>query len=159
MTDKTVKKTLLYPPNPNPQTKYFRLPHTHTFITIYNKKQQPKHNPHLQLISQHLSPLQLQFKTHILHYSNHSFNHLHIFKPPSTTLQKINHQPILYTFLHQQTISPKLTTNTNYKFKNLIKQISPLHLTQLIKSTLKPNQKQFQNHIHFSLSHFQFSLH
>ncbi|WP_398572961.1 replication initiation protein, partial [Staphylococcus epidermidis] len=144
ITHKPLNKTLFYPPHPKPQTKYFPLPHTHTFITIYNKKQQPKHNPHLQLISHHLSPLQIQLKTHILHYSNHSFNHLHIFKPHSTSPQKLNQQPILYILIHQQPKSPQFNKTTKYKYKNLIKQISPVHLTQLIKSTLKQNEKQLQ---------------
>ncbi|AVL78665.1 replication initiation protein, partial (plasmid) [Staphylococcus cohnii] len=46
--------------------------------------------------------------------------------------------------------------NTKYKFKNLIKEISPVDLTELMKSTLKANEKQLQKQIDFWLSDFEF---
>jgi len=45
----------------------------------------------------------------------------------------------------------KLSKNTKYKFKNLIKEISPVDLTELMKLTLKANEKQLQKQIDFWL--------
>ncbi|MEC1049107.1 replication initiation protein, partial [Bacillus safensis] len=36
-----------------------------------------------------------------------------------------------------------------YKYKNLIKEISPVDLTELMKSTLRENEKQLQKQIEF----------
>ena len=45
---------------------------------------------------------------------------------------------------------------TKSKYKNLIKEISPVDLTELMKSTLKANEKQLQKQIDFWLSDFEF---
>ncbi|PXA05923.1 replication initiation protein, partial [Staphylococcus pseudintermedius] len=45
---------------------------------------------------------------------------------------------------------------TKYKYKKLIKEISPIDLTDLMKMTLKENEKQLQKQIDFWLSDFQF---
>lgn len=43
----------------------------------------------------------------------------------------------------------KLSKNTKYKFKNLIKEISPVDLTELMKLSLKENEDLLQKHIEF----------
>ncbi|MDK9850644.1 replication initiation protein, partial [Staphylococcus equorum] len=50
----------------------------------------------------------------------------------------------------------KLSRNTKYKFKKMIKEISPIDLTDLMKSTLKANEKQLQKQIEFWQSEFRF---
>ncbi len=42
------------------------------------------------------------------------------------------------------------------KYKNLIKEISPVDLTDLMKSTLKANEKQLQKQIDFWQHEFKF---
>ncbi len=49
-----------------------------------------------------------------------------------------------------------LSRNTNYKFKNLIKEISPVDLNDLIKLTLKENEKQLQKQNDFWQREFRF---
>ncbi|MFM0829645.1 replication initiation protein, partial [Staphylococcus epidermidis] len=43
----------------------------------------------------------------------------------------------------------ELNKRTKYKYKNLIKEISPVDLTELMKSTLRENEKQLQKQIEF----------
>ena len=43
----------------------------------------------------------------------------------------------------------KLERRTKNKYKNLIQEISPIDLTDLMKSTLKANEKQLQKQIEF----------
>ena len=53
---------------------------------------------------------------------------LHILKPAWTTLEKINEQAMVYTLLHEESMWGKLSRNTKYKFKNLIKEIFKMNL-------------------------------
>ncbi|HAZ1126049.1 TPA: replication initiation protein, partial [Enterococcus faecium] len=46
--------------------------------------------------------------------------------------------------------------NTKTKFKKLIREISPIDLTELMKSTLKANEKQLQKQIDFWQREFRF---
>ncbi|PUZ30787.1 replication initiation protein, partial [Staphylococcus arlettae] len=50
----------------------------------------------------------------------------------------------------------KLERRTKNKYKKLIKEISPIDLTDLMKSTLKANEKQLQKQIVFWQSEFSF---
>ncbi len=50
----------------------------------------------------------------------------------------------------------KLSKNTKTKFKKMIREISPIDLTELMKSTLKANEKQLQKQIDFWQREFRF---
>ncbi|EWR71985.1 TPA: replication initiation factor domain-containing protein, partial [Staphylococcus aureus] len=156
MTDKTVKKTVLYGRNGKPETKYFGVRDSDRFIRIYNKKQERKDNADVEVMSEHLWRVEVELKRDMVDYWNDCFNDLHILKPAWTTLEKINEQAMVYTLLHEESMWGKLSRNTKYKFKNLIKEISPVDLTELMKSTLKANEKQLQKQIDFWLSDFEF---
>ncbi|MFI6127920.1 replication initiation protein, partial [Staphylococcus pasteuri] len=61
-----------------------------------------------------------------------------------------------YTLLHEESMWGKLSKNTKTKFKKLIREISPIDLTELMKSTLKANEKQLQKQIDFWQREFRF---
>ncbi|MGW7945794.1 replication initiation factor domain-containing protein [Staphylococcus xylosus] len=151
MTDKSVKKTIFYGRNGKPETKYFGVRDSDRFIRIYNKKQERKDNADIEVISEHLWRVEIELKRDMVDYWNDCFNDLHILKPAWTTLEKINEQAMVYTLLHEESMWGKLSKNTKYKFKNLIKEISPVDLTELMKLTLKANEKQLQKQIDFWL--------
>ncbi|HGC6024922.1 TPA: replication initiation protein, partial [Enterococcus faecium] len=69
------------------------------------------------------------------------------------TLQQ---NPMVYTLLHEESMWGKLSKNTKTKFKKLIREISPIDLTELMKSTLKANEKQLQKQIDFWQREFRF---
>ena len=58
--------------------------------------------------------------------------------------------------LHEESMWGKLSKNTKTKFKKLIREISPIDLTELMKSTLKANEKQLQKQIDFWQREFRF---
>ncbi|MCW1085557.1 replication initiation protein, partial [Streptococcus anginosus] len=58
--------------------------------------------------------------------------------------------------LHEESMWGKLSKNTKTKFKKLIKEISPVDLTELMKLTLKENEKQLQKQIDFWQREFKF---
>ncbi|HDL0876097.1 TPA: replication initiation protein, partial [Enterococcus faecium] len=76
--------------------------------------------------------------------------------PAWATLEKINEQAMVYTLLHEESMWGKLSKNTKTKFKKLIREISPIDLTELMKSTLKANEKQLQKQIDFWQREFRF---
>lgn len=151
MTDKAVKKTIFYGRDGKPETKYFGVRDSDRFIRIYNKKQERKDNADIEIDSEHLWRIEIELKRNMVDYWNNCFTDLHILKPAWTTLEKINEQAMVYTLLHEESMWGKLSRNTKYKFRNLIKEISPIDLTELMKSTLKENEKQLQRHINFWL--------
>lgn len=89
-------------------------------------------------------------------YWNDCFNDLHILQPNWTLLKKVNEQAMVYMLIHEEGKWGELNKRTKYKYKKLIKEISPIDLTDLMKMTLKENEKQLQKQIDFWLSDFQF---
>lgn len=156
MTDKAVKKTVFYGTNGMPETKYFGVRDSDRFIRIYNKKKERKDNADVEVMSEHLWRVEIELKRDMVDYWNDCFNDLHILKPAWTTLEKINEQAMVYTLLHEESMWGKLSRNTKYKFKKMIKEISPIDLTELMKSTLKANEKQLQKQIEFWQREFRF---
>ncbi|NGW81447.1 replication initiation protein, partial [Staphylococcus aureus] len=77
------------------------------------------------------------------------FNDLHILKPDWKTIQRTSDRAMLFMLLSEEEEWGKLERRTKNKYKNLIKEISPIDLTDLMKSTLKANEKQLQKQIEF----------
>lgn len=107
-------------------------------------------------MSEHLWRVKVELKRDMVDYWNDCFNDLHILKPAWATLEKINEQAMVYTLLHEESMWGKLSKNTKTKFKKLIREISPIDLTELMKSTLKANEKQLQKQIDFWQREFRF---
>ncbi len=152
MSDKSLKKTIFYGRNGKPETKYFGVRDSDRYIRIYNKKQERKDNADIEVTSEHLWRIEIELKRDMVDHWNDCFDDLHILKPAWTTLEKVNEQAMVYTLLHEESMWGKLSKNTKYKFKKLIKEISPIDLTDLMKLTLKNNEKQLQKQIDFWLS-------
>ena len=149
MTDKAVKKTVFYGRDGKPETKYFGVRDSDRFIRIYNKKQERKDNADVEVMSDHLWRVEIELKRDMVDYWNDCFNDLHILKPDWTSPEKLNEQAMVYMLIHEEGKWGELNKRTKYKYKNLIKEISPVDLTELMKSTLKENEKQLQKQIEF----------
>ena len=149
MTDKSVKKTIFYGLNGKPETKYFGVRDSDRFIRIYNKKQERKDNADIEINSEHLWRVEIELKRNMVDYWNDCFNDLHILKPDWKTIQRTSDRAMLFMLLSEEEEWGKLERRTKNKYKNLIKEISPIDLTDLMKSTLKANEKQLQKQIEF----------
>ncbi|PUZ30638.1 replication initiation protein, partial [Staphylococcus arlettae] len=75
---------------------------------------------------------------------NGCFDDLHILKPDYTTIEKATERHTIMALLFDENEWGKLERRTKNKYKKLIKEISPIDLTDLMKSTLKANEKQLQ---------------
>ncbi|MGW7796984.1 replication initiation factor domain-containing protein [Staphylococcus xylosus] len=156
MTDKAVKKTIFYGRNGKPETKYFGVRDSDRFIRIYNKKQERKDNADVEIMSEHLWRVEIELKRDMVDYWNDCFNDLHILKPDYTMINKTSERHTVMALLFDESEWGKLNRNTKYKFKRIFKEISPIDLTDLMKRTLKANEKQLQKQINFWQREFKF---
>ena len=156
MTDKAVKKTIFYGRNGKPETKYFGVRDSNRFIRIYNKKQERKDNADAEVMSEHLWRVEIELKRDMVDYWNDCFSDLHILQPDWKTIQRTADRAIVFMLLSDEEEWGKLHRNSRTKYKNLIKEISPVDLTDLMKSTLKANEKQLQKQIDFWQHEFKF---
>lgn len=155
MTDKAVKKTIFYGRDGKPETKYFGVRDSDRFIRIYNKKQERKDND-VEVISEHLWRVEIELKRDMVDMWNDCFNDLHILKPDYTKVSKTSERHTVMALLYDESEWGKLNRNTKYKFKKIFKEISPVDLTDLMKSTLKANEKQLQKQLDFWQHKFNF---
>ncbi len=149
MTDKAVKKTVFYGRDGKPETKYFGVRDSDRFIRIYNKKQERKDNADVEVMSDHLWRVEIELKRDMVDYWNDCFNDLHILKPDWKIIERTSDRAIVFMLLNDEEEWGKIHRNSRTKYKNLIKEISPVDLTELMKSTLKENEKQLQKQIEF----------
>lgn len=152
MTDKSVKKTILYGRNGKPETKYFGVRDSDRFIRIYNKKQERKDNADIEIISEHLWRVEIELKRDMVDYWNDCFNDLHILKPDYSTIDKAPDRHTIMALLFDESEWGKLERKKKYRMKKLMTEISTIDLTDLMKLTLKENEKQLQKQINFWLS-------
>ena len=156
MSDKAVKKTIFYGRNGKPETKYFGVRDSNRFIRIYNKKQERKDNADAEVMSEHLWRVEIELKRDMVDYWNDCFSDLHILQPDWKTIQRTADRAIVFMLLSDEEEWGKLHRNSRTKYKKLIKEISPIDLTNLMKSTLKENEKQLQKQIDFWQREFRF---
>ncbi|WP_210133765.1 replication initiation factor domain-containing protein [Staphylococcus sp. GDY8P168P-1] len=156
MTDKAVKKTIFYGRNGKPETKYVGVRDSDRFIRIYNKKQERKDNADIEIVSEYLWRVEIELKRDMVDYWNDCFNDLHILKPDWKSIERTSDRAIVFMLLNDEEEWGKLHRNSRTKYKKLIKEISPIDLTNLMKSTLKENEKQLQKQIDFWQREFRF---
>ena len=156
MTDKSVKKTIFYGRNGKPETKYFGVRDSDRFIRIYNKKQERKDNADIKIMSEHLWRVEIELKRDMVDYWNDCFNDLHILQPDWKTIERTSDRAMVFMLLNDEEEWGKLERRTKNKYKKLIKEISLIDLTDLMKSTLKANEKQLQKQIDFWQREFRF---
>ena len=151
MSDKALKKTVFYGINGMPETKYFGVRDSERFIRIYNKKKERKDNADIEIDSEHLWRVEIELKRNMVNYWNDCFNDLHILKPAWATLESVKEQAMVYLLLHEESTWGKLHRNSRRKYKQILQEISPIDLTELMKLTLRENEKQLQKQIDFWL--------
>ncbi|WP_145418398.1 replication initiation factor domain-containing protein [Staphylococcus hominis] len=151
MTDKSVKKTIFYGRNGKPQTKYFGVRDSDRFIRIYNKKQERKDNADVEVMSEHLWRVEIELKRNMVDYWNDCFDDLHILKPDYSTIEKAPDRHTIMALLFDENEWGKLERKKKYRMKKLMTEISPVDLTDLMKLTLRANEKQLQKQIDFWL--------
>ena len=156
MSDKALKKTVFYGTSGIAETKYFGSRDSDRFIRIYNKKKERKDNADVEVMSEHLWRVEIELKRHMVDMWNGCFDDLHILKPDYTTIEKATERHTIMALLFDENEWGKLERRRKYKMRKLMTEISPIDLTELMKSTLKANEKQLQKQIDFWQREFRF---
>lgn len=151
MTDTAVKKTVFYGRNGKPETKYFGVRDSDRFIRIYNKKQERKDNVDIEIDSEHLWRVEIELKRSMVDYWNDCFSDLHILKPNLKVIDNIKERAMIYLLVHEEDEWGNLERRTKNKYRRILKDTSEIDLTDLMKLTLKANEKQLQKQIDFWL--------
>lgn len=151
MTDKAVKKTVFYGRNGEPETKYFGVRDSDRFIRIYNKKQERKDNADIEIKSEYLWRVEIELKRNMVDYWNDCFGDLHILKPALKNVENIKERAMLYLLINEEDEWGNLERRTKNKYRKILKDTSEIDLTNLMKMTLKENEKQLQKQIDFWL--------
>ena len=73
-----------------------------------------------------------------------------------STLSNIKEQAMVYLLINEEGKWGELTRPTKAKYKKMIKEISSVDLTDLMKLTLKKSEKQLQKQIDFWQREFRF---
>ena len=145
----TWKQTIFYGRNGKPETKYFGVRDSDRFIRIYNKKQERKDNADVEVIFEHLWRVEIELKRDMVDYWNDCFNDLHILKPDYSTIKKTSDRHTIMALLFDENEWGKLERRTKNKYREMLKSISEIDLTDLMKLTLKANEEQLQKQIDF----------
>lgn len=106
--------------------------------------------------SEHLWRVEIELKRNMVDMWKGCFDDLHILKPDYTTIEKTSERHTVMALLFDENEWGKLERKRKYKMRKLMSEISSVDLTELMKSTLKENEKQLQNQIDFWLSEFRF---
>ena len=156
MSDKALKKTVFYGTSGIAETKYFGSRDSDRFIRIYNKKKERKDNADVEVMSEHLWRVEIELKRNMVDMWNGCFDDLHILKPDYTTIEKATERHTIMALLFDENEWGKLERRRKYKMRKLMQNISPIDLTELMKLTLKANEKQLQKQIDFWQREFRF---
>ncbi|HGZ6973315.1 TPA: DUF536 domain-containing protein [Staphylococcus aureus] len=98
-------------------------------------------------MSEHLWRVEIELKRNMVDYWNDCFDDLHILKPDYSTIEKAPDRHTIMALLFDENEWGKLERKKKYRMKKLMTEISPVDLTELMKSTLRENEKQLQKQI------------
>lgn len=149
MSDKGLKKTVFYGRDGKAETKYFGVRDSDRFIRIYNKKQERKDNADIDLSCENFWRFEIEIKRSLVDEWKNCFDDFSILKPAWATIEKDSTRAMIYLLLHEENEWGKINKNTKTKYRKILKEISPLDLTDFMKSALKKVENQLQQEIDF----------
>lgn len=151
MNDTSVKKVFYYGRSGKVETKYFGRRDSDRHIRIYNKKQERKDIADIDLQIENFWRFEIELKRTLVDEWKNCFDDFSVLKPAWATVENINEQAMIYFLLHEESKWGSLSKNTKYKYKKIMKEISDVDLTDLMKMSLKKVENNLQKQIDFWL--------
>lgn len=152
MSDNALKKTIFYGKNGQAETKYFGVRDSDRFIRIYNKKQERKDVAEIEIEQENFWRFEIELKRkRVDEWNTNCLDDMHILKPAWATIENINDQAMIFLLLHEESKWGELKKTSKYKYKKMIKEISPIDLTDLMRQCLKKEESQLQKELDFWL--------
>ena len=147
MSDKSLKKTIFYGRDDKPETKYFGVRDSERYIRIYNKKKQLSEVKEKEITEEHLWRIEFELKRSMTDKWDKCFDDLHILQPAWQTIEKDNTRAMVYMLMNEQGEWGKLARKTKYKYKNLIKEISDVDISDVLKKVLNGQHKKLSEEL------------
>lgn len=157
MSMKSLKKTVIYGRNGTPETKYFGVRDSDRFIRIYNKKQERKDNADIEINSEHLWRVEIELKRDMVLKWNDCFHDLHILMPAWKTIQSNSDKAMVFMLLNNEDEWGSIHRNSRAKYKKMIREISPVDLTENMKNALLNQEKMLAKTLKFWVYNFRYS--
>lgn len=151
MSDKSLKKTVFYGRSGKAETKYFGVRDSDRFIRIYNKKQERKDNADIELTVENFWRFEIELKRSLVDSWNNCFDDIYILKPSYKDIEKFSERSKVFYLLNDDEAWGELERHQKYKYKKIIKEISSIDLTDLMKLALQENENILQKQIDFWL--------
>lgn len=152
MSDNALKKTIFYGREGKAETKYFGVRDSDRFIRIYNKKQERKDVAEIEMEQENFWRFEIELKRkRVDEWNGGCFDDMHVIKPAWATVEKDSDRAMVYFLLHQENEWGKIDRRIKYKMRKLLKEISPIDLTNLMKSALRENESEMQKEINYWL--------
>ena len=152
MSDKELKKTVFYGRDDKPETRYFGTRQSDRYIRIYNKKQEIKDNKDLEIAAENLWRIEFELKREMTEKWEFCFDDLSFIKPDWKSIEKISERSMIYLLLNEEGEWGNINRKTKYKYKNILKDISPIDLKNNMQEELEMQQERLKKELQFWLT-------
>lgn len=151
MTDTPMKTTNFYGLNGSVETKYFGTRRSDRYIRIYNKKQQLFDEFEKEIEQEHYWRVELELKHSWTEKWDNCVEDIYLLQPEWTMLENVSDQMKVYALMHEPNFWGKLSRNSKYKYKKIIKDISKIDLGNSLRKELKENKEKIFSELNFWL--------
>lgn len=146
-----MKKTIFYGKDGSPETKYFGTRKSDRYIRIYNKKQELLDNKEIEIESDHFWRIEVELKRSRTEEWKNCLQSLNFVQPDWKTIKSNSERATVYMLIHEEDEWGNLSKNGKSKYRKLLKEISPVNLTDDLNHVLNQNYQRIQNELNFWL--------
>lgn len=153
MLDTPTKSTNFYGVDGKVETKYFGSRRSDRYIRIYNKKQQLLDVFENQIEDKDYWRIEFELKHSRTEEWKKCVEDIHILQPDWSTLEKVDDQMKVYALINEPNFWGKISRNSKYKYKNMIKNISPINLGNQLREQFEAEENRLEDELNFWLGH------
>lgn len=146
-----MKKTIFYGKDGSPETKYFGTRKSDRYIRIYNKKQELLDNKEIEIESDHFWRIEVELKRSRTEEWNNCLQSLNFVQPDWKSIKSNSERATVYMLIHEEDEWGNLSKNGKSKYRKLLKEISPVNLTDNLNRVLNQDYQRIQNELNFWL--------
>lgn len=146
-----MKKTIFYGKDGSPETKYFGTRKSDRYIRIYNKKQELLDNKEIEIESDHFWRIEVELKRSRTEEWKNCLQSLNFVQPDWKSIKSNSERATVYMLIHEEDEWGNLSKNGKSKYRKLLKEISPVNLTDDLNHVLNQNYQRIQNELNYWL--------
>lgn len=146
-----MKKTIFYGKDGSPETKYFGTRKSDRYIRIYNKKQELLDNKEIEIESDHFWRIEVELKRSRTEEWKNCLQSLNFVQPDWKSIERNTERAMVYMLIHEEDEWGNLNKNIKSKYRKLLKEISPVNLTDDLNHVLNQSYQRIQSELDFWL--------